>query len=234
MLFMADMRNGSVVIGHGAAPILVLALLIGCTSAAPNGTVANDPPTLLAIGLANSFCAAQAACCGVAGGATDGSAAGTTSCTADAGMVDGGPSDCVARATLSAKQQLALVETAFTEGLLTVDPTVSTACVQAYQSVGCPAVAGKTEPDVQAALDNPVCAKLFTGYIPVNNRCDMTAECVVDTFCLSQGTGQNVTSITGSGTLGTCFPYQMMGAACNTTDDCLPPLACSATTLTCE
>jgi hypothetical protein len=49
-----------------------------------------------------------------------------------------------------------------------------------------------------------------------------------------RGTGQNVTSIAGSGSLGTCFQFQAMGAACDTTDDCLPPLTCNATTLTCE
>ena len=232
MLFMAEMRNRSVVIGRGAAPMLVLTFLVGCSTAS-GPTVATDPAAALATGLATSFCAAQAACCGGAGGGTDGGAAGATSCSADAGAVDGG-SSCLARAKLSADQQLALVETAFSEGLLTIDPTIATACIQAYQDVGCPAVAGKTEPDVQAALDNPLCANLFIGYIPVLERCDMTAECVTGLFCLSQGTGQNVTSIEGSGTLGICFAYQIMGAACNTTDDCLPPLACNPTTLVCE
>ena len=62
----------------------------------------------------------------------------------------------------------------------------------------------------------------------------MTEECVGGAYCLSQGTGQPVTSIAGSGTLGVCFPFQGMDGACNTTDDCLPPLTCNATTLTCE
>ena len=152
----------------------------------------------------------------------------------NAAATDGGPSTCLERATLSANQQLALVTTAFGEGLLTIDPTIATTCVDAYASTSCAALAGQTEPDVQAALDNPACAGLFTGYIPVGERCDMTEECVGGAYCLSQGTGQNVTSIAGSGTLGVCFPFQGMGGACNTTDDCLPPLACNATTLTCE
>jgi hypothetical protein len=130
--------------------------------------------------------------------------------------------------------QLALVTTAFNEGLLTIDPTNATSCVNAYASTSCTALAGQTEPDVQAALDAPACANLFTGFIPVGERCDMTDECVSGSYCLSQGTGQNVTSITGSGTLGVCFAFQAMGAACNTTNDCQPPLACNATTLTCE
>ena len=78
------------------------------------------------------------------------------------------------------------------------------------------------------------CAGLFTGYIPVGERCDMTEECVGGAYCLSQGTGQPVNSIAGSGTLGVCFAFQPMDGACNTTEDCLPPLACNATTLTCE
>lgn len=235
MLFMADMRTRSVVIGRSASPMLVLAFLVGCSTGTASPTVPSNPPSALAVGLANSFCAAQAACCGSAGGGTDGGAAGTTSCSADdAGAADGGLSDCRARATLSAEQQLALVETAFSEGLLTIDPTTAATCIQAYQNVGCPALAGKTEPDVQAALDNPLCANLFTGYVSVGFRCDMTAECVVNTFCLSQGNGQNVTSIEGSGTLGICFAYQQMGGACNTTADCAPPLACNPTTLVCE
>ena len=138
------------------------------------------------------------------------------------------------RATLSAEQQLALVATAFNEGLLTIDPAIAGDLRQRLPERRCTALAGKTEPDVQAALDNPVCATLFTGYIPVGERCDMTAECTPGAYCLSQGTGQNVTSIEGSGTLGICFPYQQTGAACNTTEDCLPPLACNATTLICE
>jgi hypothetical protein len=234
MLLMADMRNRSLVIGLGASPALVLTFLVGCGSGTPGGPVASDPPNTLAVGLATSFCAAQAACCGTSGAVADGGPAGTTSCTADAGTADSGSSDCLARATLSAEQQLALVETAFTEGLLTVDPGVSNACTLAYRNVGCPALAGKTEPDVQAALDNPACSNLFIGYIPAPNRCDMTAECLAGTFCLAQGTGQNITSLAGSGTLGVCFPYQPTGGACNTTGDCLPPLTCGATTLTCE
>ena len=147
---------------------------------------------------------------------------------------DGGPSSCVQRSTLAANQQLALVTTAFSEGLLTISESAAKTCVDAYASSSCAALAGQSVPDVQMALDNPACADLFTGYIPVGERCDMTDECVGGAYCLSQGTGQNVTSIAGSGTLGVCFPFQVMDGACNTTDDCLPPLACNATTLTCE
>ena len=64
-------------------------------------------------------------------------------------------------------------------------------------------------------------------------RCDMTPECVAGTFCLSQGTGQNVTSLTGSGSLGVCFPYETMGEACNSSADCDPSLLCDGATLTC-
>jgi hypothetical protein len=218
MLWIADMRS---------LPLL-LAVLVGCSTTA-SGT--GSPPTpgtpeALASQLASAFCAATDGC-GVHPDASlpDGS---VTS------VADGGSSTCLDRATLSADMQLALVTTAFNEGLLTIDPTGATSCVNAYASSSCTALAGQTEPDVQAALDNPACANLFIGYIPVGERCDMSEECVSGSYCLSQGTGQNVTSIDGSGTLGICFQFQGMGAACNTTNDCLPPLACNATTLTCE
>ncbi len=245
MLLMAPMRNR--LCGRGSATFLtlLLAALVGCTSGSGSATPVPGSTTTLASLLAQAFCTAQAACCGSPAGTTlpDGStnrdggataAPGTCSGDSDAAATDGGVSSCIDRATLSADQQLALVTTAVGEGLLTIDPTIATTCVSAYASTSCAALAGQTEPDVQVALDNPACANLFTGYIPVGERCDMTEECVSGAYCLSQGTGQNVTSIGGSGTLGTCFPFQGMGGACNTTDDCLPPLACNATTLTCE
>jgi hypothetical protein len=223
---MAHMRTCPVVISRGAPSVLLLAALLGCTSgtANPNTTVT---PQTLAIALANSFCAAQAAC-----GPTATADGGTV--TAVDAAVDGGIADCLDRATLSAEQQLALVSTAFSEGLLTLDPTVTMACANAYQATSCTALAGRDGPDVQAALDDPACTNLFVGYIPIGERCDMTAECVIDGFCLAQATGQHVTSITGNGTLGVCFPYATLGEACNTTGDCLPPLTCNPTSNFCN
>ena len=245
MLLMAPMRNLSW--GRGSVTFLALLLagLVSCTSGSSSSTTVPGTTTGLASQLAQAFCAAQAACCGSPAGTTipDGStnrdggatvAPGACTTNSDAAAPDGGVSTCVDRATLSANQQLALVTTAFGEGLLTIDPSIATTCVSAYASTSCASLAGQTEPDVQAAIDNPACANLFTGYIPVAERCDMTAECVSGAYCLSQGNGQNVTSIAGSGTLGVCFAFQPMGGACNTTEDCLPPLACNATTLTCE
>ena len=124
--------------------------------------------------------------------------------------------------------------TAFGEGLLTLKGEIVPTCVQAYASSSCADLAGQAVPDVQAALDNAACADLFTGYIPVGERCDMTQECITGAYCLSQATGQSTSSLAGSGTLGVCFPFQEMGGACNTTDDCLAPLTCAAATLTCE
>ena len=46
-------------------------------------------------------------------------------------------------------------------------------------------------------------------------------------YCLAQETGQRITSLSGGGTLGVCFPYQQAGQACNTTADCAPPLTCA-------
>lgn len=245
MLLMARMR--SCLYGSGGATFLALILagLVGCTSGTPPSPSGPGTTAALASQLAMAFCTAQAACCGssAAGkaapdGSTNGdggaTAAGACGTDTDAAVPDGGASTCLERATLAATQQLALVATAVDEGLLAISPTDATTCVAGYASSSCADLAGQAVPQVQAALDAPACAHLFTGYIPVNNRCDMSAECVSGAYCLSQGTGQNVTSIAGSGTLGICFPFQGMGGACNTTDDCLPPLTCRATTFTCE
>jgi hypothetical protein len=224
MLWIADMRSLSYRSGSDASPALLLAFLLGCSTAATGQTTPIPGTTdALASGLASAFCTA-AGRCGVSPDAS----------VPAASVPDGGTSTCLERATLSAQQQLALVGTAFGEGLLTINPTVAMQCTSAYASTSCTALAGRTEPDVQAAIDNPVCANLFTGYIPVAERCDMSEECVSGSYCLSQGNGQNVTSIAGSGTLGVCFAYQGMGGACDTTQDCLPPLTCNATTFTCE
>ncbi len=207
--------------------MLLLAGLLGCTSGTNGPSSSTVTPQTLAVGLANAFCIAQGACCGSPDG-------GTGTCASDAGTADGGPSSCLDRATLSAEQQLSLVSTAFSEGLLTIDPAVETACADAYKATSCSTLGTLDGPDVQAALDDPMCANLFLGYIPIGERCDMTAECVSSGFCLSQGTGQKVTSITGSGTLGTCFPYQQLGQACNTTADCMPPYTCSSISGVCN
>ena len=243
MLLMAHMRT--LLRGSGSATFLTMLLagLVGCTSGSQSTNVVPGTTTALASDLATAFCAAQAACCGAPAGTTvadastnrdGGATAAPGSCDTSAAPTDGGPSTCLQRATLSANQQLALVTTAFSEGLLTIDGVKAATCVDAYASTSCAALAGQTVPDVQMALDNPVCDGLFTGYIPVGERCDMTEECVGGAYCLSQGTGQPVNAIAGSGTLGVCFPFVGMDGACNTTDDCLPPLACNATTLTCE
>ena len=245
MLLMAQMRNGHCGTGNAIflAPLLAAVIGLGCTSGTPSPSVIGTPIGL-ASELATAFCTAQAACCGspaattVADGSTNrdggtsvGGACGTTS---DAGATDGGPSTCVERATLAANQQLALVTAAFGEGLITINQDMTAACVQAYASSSCADLAGQAVPDVQAALDNPACANLFIGYIPVGYRCDTTQECISGSYCLSQATGQRTSSLAGAGTLGVCFPFQQMGEACNTTDDCLAPLTCAATTLTCE
>jgi hypothetical protein len=193
-------------------------------------TVAGTPADLAAT-LAAAFCQVESTCSGTTGPAADAAVSGAT---------DGGAppsataeSTCVDRATLAANQQLALVSTAFGEGLLTINASAETDCAAVYKmSLTCATLGAG--PDIQMAVDQPGCADLFTGYIPVDERCDMTAECVSGSFCRSQGNGQPATSITGSGTLGVCFAYQPAGEACNTTEDCLPPLVCNPTTLLCQ
>lgn len=215
--------------GRGA-PALILASLLGCTSGNSGNQGSTITPDSLAVGLANAFCNAQAAC-GTGAALPDG---GTSDAGPAAGATDGGSATCVGRATLSAEQQLSLVSTAFNEGLLTIDPATSTACASAYASTSCAELSGRDGPDVQAAVEDSVCATLFVGYIPVGERCDMTAECTAGSYCLSQGTGQQVSSILGSGSLGTCFPLQGMGSFCNASSDCLSPFICNPTTFTCE
>jgi len=219
--------------GRGTLSALLLTGLLGCTSNTTGSSSSTITPQTLAGSLAGAFCTAQDACCGVAVSGDGGTS--TIPCASDAGTgADGGPSTCLARATLAAEQQLSLVSTAFSEGLLTIDPTVANACTDAYKATACTTLGTLDGPDVEAALADPTCANLFVGYIPLGERCDMTAECISSGFCLSQGTGQKVTSITGSGTLGTCFPYQQIDQPCNTTDDCMPPFTCSAISRVCN
>ena len=224
------MRNRPLLLGPALLPALLLCTSSACTSSARTTPNATGTPADLASSLATGFCQVEATCGGTTGSTPDGAVSGT-----DAGTTTGAgsPSSCLERATLAASQQLALVSTAFSEGLLTINPSTEAACATGYQSgLTCPTLG--SVPDVQAALDQPACAGLFTGYIPVRERCDMSAECVSGSYCLSQGTGQPATSIAGSGTLGVCFAYVQMSGACNTTQDCQPPLLCNPTTLLCQ
>jgi hypothetical protein len=233
-----------------AAPLLLVALLGGCDTGSNPPTVTTTTAGSLATQLADAFCARQL-CCGAptapqdaavpAGSADAGADAGTgtgeLACLADAGGSGGSASDasasCQARALIAIEQQLALVTTAAAEGLLAItSANAATACVAAYQNSPCSG-SSSSVPDVQQALGS--CTGLFTGYIPLGERCDMTAECVAGGYCLSQGTGDNVISLGGSGSLGVCFPYQGAGGPCNRSSDCdpSPGLTCDAVTLTC-
>ncbi|MFL5308520.1 MAG: hypothetical protein ACJ8F1_25130 [Polyangia bacterium] len=202
-------------------------LVTGCTSTPASQTtvIVNGP---LSQKLAQAYCARQAACCTSApdGGATpDGGV--TVPCTAIG--TDAGAAECLARAQLAADQQLALVGTAYAEGLVGINTTIVADCVAAYQGRACDAVL-----DVDQALSDPACAGLFTGNIPIGERCDTTLECVATSYCLAQETGQHISSLAGGGTLGVCFPYQQAGKACNTTADCAPPLTCAPATGVCQ
>jgi len=212
----------------------------GCTSGSSSaGTVSGNSETL-AHQLAQAYCARP--CCAGAvptdagsADASSGDAGSAALCPTGAAAVgpDGGAdAACVARAELAAEQQLALLSTAYSEGLLSVNAQVAQACLAAYQASACPA--GGAALDIDQALTGTACAGLFTGFIPAGERCDMTAECVSGSYCLAQGTGQAITSLAGSGTLGVCFYYQLAGESCNTTADCLPPLSCNPTTLLCQ
>lgn len=221
-----------------AASIAGCVGVTGCTSGSSGGSNVVGSGKTLAQQLAEAFCAREASCCGNAadGGAAvpcraDASAPASADASAPASADAGTGSTCEARAELTATEQLALVSTAYGEGLLTVSALTTSSCVAAYQA----SCAGTgTALNVDEALSGTACAGLFIGYIPVGERCDMTAECISGSFCLSQETGQPITSLLGAGTLGVCFPYQRAGDACNKTADCLPPLTCSPSTLVCQ
>jgi hypothetical protein len=221
------MGNRFLFIGSALLP----ALLFACSAAGSGTTTPTGTPTDLASSLATEFCAVQATCSGTTGPTPDAAVTGATDAATTS--TAGAASTCLERATLAATQQLALVNTAFGEGLLALNATVEASCTGTYQSTLTCATMGSV-PDVQAALDQPACGGLFIGYIPVGERCDMSAECVSGSFCRSQGTGQPATAIAGSGTLGVCFAYVPMSGACNTTDDCLPPFVCNPTALVCD
>jgi hypothetical protein len=238
-----------------AAPLLLVALLLGCSTGSNPPTVPITTAGSLATQLADAFCARQL-CCGAPTGSDaaavpppsadagaaevggDGGGKAALSCLADAGgsgesAPDAG-SSCQARALFAVEQQLALITTAAAEGLVAITSSnAAAACVAAYQNSPC-AGTSPAVPDVQQAVGG--CAGLFTGYIPIGERCDMTAECVAGAYCLSQGTGDNVISLGGSGSLGVCFAYQGVGGPCNRSSDCDPSLGltCAPMTLTCE
>jgi hypothetical protein len=206
--------------------------LSGCGSGSGTPQTGTGTSQTLSQQLAQAFCTWQACCAagGAApadGGQTSDAGAPCAAATTDAGA----PADCLARAELAAEQQLALLATAYSEGLVTIDRAVSKACANAYQARTC---GGAAELNVDEALAGTACAGVFTGYIPLGERCDMTAECVAGAYCLAQGTGKPIMSVAGAGTLGVCFPYQAAGSTCNTTADCAPPLTCSPTTFVCQ
>lgn len=211
----------------------------GCTSnTTSSGTVVGSNGTL-SHQLADAYCRRLAACCAgttlpaTDAGAGDAGAAGVTVPCSAAASPDGGASaTCVARAELSANQQLALIGTAYGEGLVSVSSAVASTCTAAYEARACGT--GSADLNVEEALGDPACAGLFIGNIPVGERCDTTIECVSTAFCQSQGTQQPITSLSGAGTLGVCFPYQQAGKSCNATADCQPPLTCGATTSVCQ
>jgi len=203
---------------------LSIAGWVGASSCASNSPAAPASGTskTLSEQLSQAFCDWQTACGG------QNSDAGSTGGAAP----DGGASaDCLARAELAAEQQLALLATAYGEGLLTINVAVSKTCTAAYQARTC---GGAADLNVDEALAGTACEGIFAGNIPVGERCDMTAECVAGTYCLSQATGKAITSVTGGGTLGVCFRYQQQGETCNVDGDCLPPLTCSPATFVCQ
>ncbi len=205
-------------------------LVTGCTSST-NGIHQTPVSGPLSQKLAMAYCARQAACCNSAAPVADAGPTvdGGASIPCPAAGSDAGAGDCLAHAQLAADQQLALVGTAYGEGLVSINTMLVPDCVAAYQSRACDPVL-----DVEQALADPACAGVLVGNIPLGERCDTTAECAAGTYCLAQETGLRVTSLSGSGSLGVCFKYQQAGAPCNTSADCAPPLTCAPATRVCQ
>jgi hypothetical protein len=204
-------RQAAAVCLPACLAVCLFGLAVGCDAENTSSGATTVSVSTLVADLATAFCTR----CATTGG---------TSATA---------SPCSARASVAIREQLALVATAVDEGLISIGATPEMTCISDYMMSACEAPPPAT-PNVQTALAG--CSGLLTGYVPAGERCDMSAECVAQSFCLSQGASpQNVTSLSGSGTLGVCFAYQEQGAPCNATADCDPgpPLTCDPTTLTC-
>src|SRR5436309_1119148 len=128
-------------------------LVTGCTSASPNPATINSSGSL-SKKLAEAYCAREAACCTSASAATDAGAGPdggpTVPCPATDG--DAGTAKCLDHAQLAADQQLALIGTAYAEGLIAISSAVVAACVDAYKNRACdPAV------NIDQALSDSAC-----------------------------------------------------------------------------
>ena len=137
--------------------------------------------------------------------------------------------ECIELATLSANQQLAVLESAIAARHVTVDPAVEKACVQAYADRACNTSPQSPEqigplPDVGQAVAG--CAGLFVGHVPAHSRCDLLEECVPGTSCVNG-------SFSAS---GACFPYRAKGDPCNASTDCDPSahLFCRSPEFVCD
>jgi hypothetical protein len=142
----------------------------------------SDPASVvdLADGLAEAFCRHQFHCCS----------------PAEIGELAEGrytsEAQCLGFARLSARQQLATLDSAIAIGHVTVDANAAAACTRGYENRACntsprSAVPIQPVPDVAEAL--VACPGLLVGHVPAGSRCDVPEECVSGTRCFAGSTG---------------------------------------------
>ena len=174
MLFIPDMGTRSVVIGR-PSPMLVLAFLVGCTSGTARRRAQDRPPPWrpawpIRFARRRPPAAERPAAPRTAGG-------GTTSCSAAMTVSRRRrTSDCRARATLPPTSNWLWCRPRSARGCSPSTPRSRPPAQRVQDSLTCTTLG--SGPDVQTAIDDPLCAGLFIGYIPVNERCDMSAECI--------------------------------------------------------
>jgi len=174
----------------------------------------------LAEQIASAFCAHQFSCC---------SPFEISMVTNDRYATE---ADCVAFATLSARQQLGAIEGAAAQGRITMDPAKVEACMNAYRAQRCN---GSVQTPVSlGALPNvgdflARCPDLLVGHVPIDRACNFAQECARGSRCVGGaptssgmagsfgGVPQTTTPTAGP---GICVAYQKPGERCNDSSDC--------------
>jgi hypothetical protein len=217
-----------------AGLLAAISLLVGaaCSSSGsgPSSTGAINSVADLGAAITSAFCSRQLRCCtAIEITALEGNAYRTEAACTESGV------------SLAVRDQLALAGDAVANGLIALDATVASACLDAYRQQPCPSPAGVLQPAPQPDVGAIVtaCPGLFLGKIPIGLRCDMTAECTSGAHCVTS-TALGGTSSGGGPTpttpaFGVCEPYGASGDPCNDTGDCDPRagLVCRALDGTC-
>ena len=207
----------------GAPPLpklpALLLVLAGAVAALTCDDGRRQPP--LAEEIARAFCARQFSCC---------SPFEISAVSSDRYATE---TDCVAFATLSARQQLGGIDGALAQGRITLDSAKLDACMRAYREQRCNT--STQNPQAISALPNvadvfALCPDLLAGHVPVDRACNLSQECAPGSRCVggapppsSSGVGGmfgGVPTTTTPTSPGVCVPYQKLGERCNDSSDC--------------